>query len=69
MKFQVYAVLGTNDQLPSGCSYPTRWHSVAEGSGVNGIGSYDITTPSVGGNKAHNNTSPNIASYIWKRTA
>ena len=68
-KFRVYATLGTNDQLPSGCSSPNRCYSVADGSGLNGLGSYDITTPSVGGDKRHNNVSPCMAAYVWKRIA
>ena len=67
--FIIYGVLGTNNGLPSGCSAPNRWHNIAVGSGVNGVGSYSIKTPYVGSNQRHNNVSPCIGAYLWKRKA
>ena len=64
--FPLFAVLGTNNQLPIGGTSPIRWQDVSAGAGVNGLGSYYVTTPSVGGNQRHNNVSPCIAAYVWK---
>lgn len=68
-EFTVYATLGTNNEVPSNCSMPYRWHDIASGSGVNGVGSYNITTPTIGGNVRHNNVSPCLGAYLWKRTS
>lgn len=65
----LYAVLGTNNLLPPGASSPFRWQSISDGDGVNGVGSYVVKTPSIGGNEKHNNVSPCIAAYMWERKA